>query len=67
METHTQALERNYDSLVRQQTRERPHKELFELLKSMSDTKALEIFHWIKAGHDVQAILNHAKDGNLLL
>lgn len=33
----------------------------------MSADEALEIFRRIKAGHDVQAILDHVRDGNLLL
>jgi hypothetical protein len=57
-------LKRKYDEL---QTRQTPYEELFEILKAKPERESLEIFRRIRAGGDVESILRHVKDGDLLM
>lgn len=63
-ETHSQALKRKYGEL---QTRQTPYEELFDILKSKSEEESLEIYRRIRAGGDIDIILRHVKDGDLLM
>ncbi|KAI1378381.1 hypothetical protein F4677DRAFT_466122 [Hypoxylon crocopeplum] len=63
-ETHSQALKRRHNEL---QNRITPYEELFDLLKTKSDTESLEILRRIRSGNDVGSILRHARDGDLLI
>ncbi|KAL7626163.1 hypothetical protein AAE478_002933 [Parahypoxylon ruwenzoriense] len=63
-ETHSQALKRKHGEL---QDRITPYEELFDILKTKSETESLEILRRIRSGADVGSILRHAKDGDLLI
>ncbi|KAI0902092.1 hypothetical protein F4806DRAFT_490565 [Annulohypoxylon nitens] len=63
-ETHSQALKRKHSEL---QDRITPYEELFDILKSKSETESLEILKRIRSGNDVGSILRQAKDGDLLM
>ncbi|KAI1465251.1 uncharacterized protein F4812DRAFT_440233 [Daldinia caldariorum] len=63
-ETHSQALKRKHHEL---QNRITPYEELFGLLKTKSETETLEILRRIRTGDDVNSILRHARDGDLLI
>ena len=63
-ETHSQALKRKYDEL---QTQQSPFEELFDILKTKSETEAMEILRRIRAGGSAEAIVRHVKDGDLLM
>ncbi|KAI2465995.1 hypothetical protein F4781DRAFT_445511 [Annulohypoxylon bovei var. microspora] len=63
-ETHSQALKRKHNEL---QDRITPYEELFDILKSKSETESLEIFKRIRSGNDVGSILRQARDGDLLM
>ncbi|KAI1410532.1 hypothetical protein F5Y13DRAFT_201990 [Hypoxylon sp. FL1857] len=63
-ETHSQALKRKHSEL---QNRFTPYEELFDLLKTKSETESLEILRRIRSGNDVGSIIRHAKDGDLLI
>jgi hypothetical protein len=49
------------------QTRQAPYEELFDLLRSKSEKESLEVFRRIRNGGDVESILRHVKDGDLLM
>lgn len=63
-ETHSQALKRKHSEL---QNRITPYEELYDLLKTKTETESLEILRRIRSGNDVSSILRHAKDGDLLI
>ncbi|KAI1102600.1 hypothetical protein F4804DRAFT_334096 [Jackrogersella minutella] len=63
-ETHSQALKRKHSEL---QTRITPYEELFDILKTKSETESLEILKRIRSGNDVGSILRQARDGDLLM
>lgn len=63
-ETHSQALKRKHSEL---QNRITPYEELFGLLKTKTDIESLEILRRIRTGHEVDSILRHARDGDLLI
>jgi adenine-specific DNA glycosylase len=63
-ETHSQALKRRYDRLS---SKYASLQEVFELLKSRPERESLAILSRIRSGHEVEAILRHVKDGELLL
>ncbi|KAI1393371.1 uncharacterized protein F4822DRAFT_9754 [Hypoxylon trugodes] len=63
-ETHSQALKRKYSEAQNQIT---PYEELFDLLKTKSETESLEILRRIRTGNNVDSIIRHAKDGDLLI
>jgi hypothetical protein len=63
-ETHSQALKRKYSTLVKDS---QPYKEIFELLKSVSEQDATEIIRKMKSGVDPSTILQQVTEGNLLL
>ncbi|KAI5867928.1 hypothetical protein GGS23DRAFT_591738 [Durotheca rogersii] len=63
-ETHSQALKRKHSEL---QDRITPYEELFDFLKTKSDTESVEILRRIRSGADVGSVLRHAKDGDLLI
>lgn len=44
-----------------------PHKELFDLLKSMPETESLEITRRIRRGANIFELLRYVRDGNLTL
>ncbi|EOA89630.1 uncharacterized protein SETTUDRAFT_103856 [Exserohilum turcica Et28A] len=43
------------------------HKEFVNLVRTLPEQDAIELFHRVRAGGDVAAIVSHARDGNLLL
>lgn len=57
-------MRRTYSSL---RARQDAQDELFELLKDMTEKDGVNILRRIRAGDDIVAILNQAKDGNLLM
>ncbi|KAI2631054.1 hypothetical protein GGR54DRAFT_628061 [Hypoxylon sp. NC1633] len=63
-ETHSQALKRKNSEL---QNRITPYQELFDLLQTKSETESLEIWRRIRTGNDVNSILRHTRDGDLLI
>lgn len=42
------------------------HEELFELMRSMPERDALEVFRRARQSHRFEDILSHAKNGDLL-
>ncbi|KAF2656565.1 hypothetical protein K491DRAFT_767645 [Lophiostoma macrostomum CBS 122681] len=58
------AIRQKHEDLRKKQT---AHEELFDLLKTMPETDAMDVLHRIRAGGDAQDILNHVKEGNLLM
>lgn len=42
------------------------HRELFWLIQSRSEEDAYEIFRRVRRGHDVDALLRHVREGELL-
>ncbi|OTB00138.1 hypothetical protein M426DRAFT_324544 [Hypoxylon sp. CI-4A] len=63
-ETHSQALKRKHSELQNQIT---PYQELFDLLKTKTESESLEILKRIRSGNNVDSIIRHAKDGDLLI
>lgn len=43
------------------------HQELYDVIQNKSEDEGFEIVCLIRRGHDVDAILDHIRDGNLLL
>lgn len=64
IETESRKARQKYEDLRKHQS---VHEELLSLMKTLPEQDAVELFHRIRAGGDVGAILNHVKDGNLLL
>lgn len=58
-----QSLKRKYEDL----SRNTPHEELVELLRSMTTPEAMGVLSRLQAGDDVEVILNAVKAGSLLL
>ena len=63
-ETHSQALKRKFSEL---QTRKSAYKEVFDLLCSRSAEEAANLLLRIRAGADIERILQHIRNGDLLL
>lgn len=63
-ETHSQALKRKFGELQNDQN---AYEELFDILRSRPELEAFSILHRIRSGIDIQTILRHVKDGDLLL
>jgi hypothetical protein len=63
-ETRSNALKRKYDEI--QQTKD-IYKELFVMLQSRSKQDALDILHRLRTGADVEGIVKHIRDGDLLV
>ncbi|KAF1912974.1 hypothetical protein BDU57DRAFT_340740 [Ampelomyces quisqualis] len=64
IETEAREARRRYKEL---RDRRSAHEELLELLTTLSDTDSFEVIRRLKAGDDVQRLLNQAKDGDLLM
>lgn len=45
----------------------RSHQELYDVIQNKSEEEGFEIVRQIRRGHDVDAILDHIRDGDLLL
>ncbi|KAK8029589.1 hypothetical protein PG993_010880 [Apiospora rasikravindrae] len=45
----------------------RSHQELYDVIQNRSEEEGFEIVRRIRRGHDVDAILDHIRDGDLLL
>jgi hypothetical protein len=63
-ETQGQALKRKYDALQREHD---VYTELFELIRKSSDEDSLEILRRIRIGTEVEDVLNHIKEADLLM
>jgi len=64
VETESRQARRKYEDL---RNRRSAHEELMSFMKTLPEQDALELFRRIRAGGDLQAILNRYKDGDLLL
>ena len=63
-ETHSQALKRKFGELQNDQN---AYEELVDILRSRPEPEAFSILGRIRSGADIQTILRHVKDGDLLL
>jgi len=63
-ETETRKVKRIHEEMNR---RLNAHEELFELLRTMPEQDAAELFRRIRAGSDAATILTHVRDGGLLI
>lgn len=63
-ETRLQGLKRKVNEL---NSRKSPYEQLFELLKSAPEQDSREILSRLRQGTDVESLVSHATDGNLLL
>ncbi|PVH92895.1 hypothetical protein DM02DRAFT_604691 [Periconia macrospinosa] len=63
-ETDSRQIRRRYDQL---KEKHNAHEELIEMLQTMPEREAMEILRRIRAGDNVQAILQHVQEGNLLM
>ncbi|KAJ4985950.1 C6 transcription factor [Stagonosporopsis vannaccii] len=63
-ETQGQAIKRKHDVLQRQNE---AYTELFALIQTRPDNESLEIMRRIKMGADVEDVLRHVRDGDLLV
>ncbi|KAK8137145.1 hypothetical protein PG984_005085 [Apiospora sp. TS-2023a] len=59
-----QALRRKYQEM---ELLLRSHQELYDVIQNKSEEEGFEIVRRIRRGHDVDAILDHIRDGDLLL
>ncbi|KAK7911499.1 hypothetical protein PG985_013980 [Apiospora marii] len=59
-----QALRRKYQEV---ELLLRSHQELYDMIQNKSEEEGFEIVRRIRRGHDVYAILDHIRDGDLLL
>ncbi|KAK7953110.1 hypothetical protein PG988_013804 [Apiospora saccharicola] len=59
-----QALRRKYQEM---ELLLRSHQELYDVIQTKSEEEGFEIVRRIRRGHDVDAILDHIRDGDLLL
>lgn len=57
-------VKRKYEDL---QNHRSAHEDLFDLIKTLPEKDALDLFHRVRAGGNAQAIVNNVKAGNLLL
>lgn len=57
-------MKRKYEEL---RDKRSAYEELFDLIKTMSEADSIDVLHRIRAGGNVQDILNQVKDGNLLM
>jgi hypothetical protein len=64
-ETHSQALKRKYGELLRAQ--DSAYRELFHVLRSKSEAEAIGLLRRIRLDGDVEAVLRHVRDGDLLM
>ncbi|KAF2647340.1 hypothetical protein K491DRAFT_772515 [Lophiostoma macrostomum CBS 122681] len=62
--TEARQIRQRYEDLRRHHS---AHEELFDLIKTLPEQQAVEVFHRVRAGADANAIVNNVKDGNLLL
>ncbi|KAF2655122.1 hypothetical protein K491DRAFT_693149 [Lophiostoma macrostomum CBS 122681] len=62
--TETRLIRQRYNEL---RQREAIHEELVELLRDMTERDAAEVVRRLQAGMDVASIVNHVRDGNLLI
>ncbi|KAF2633414.1 hypothetical protein BU25DRAFT_444169 [Macroventuria anomochaeta] len=63
-ETQGQAVKRKHDAL---RIQNEAYAELFALIQTRPDNESLEILRRIKMGADVESILRHVRDGDLLV
>jgi hypothetical protein len=63
-ETEARQVRRKYEDL---RNKRNAYEELFELLKALPEQETTEVLRRIKAGVDVATLVNHAKDGDLLI
>ncbi|KAK8062722.1 hypothetical protein PG997_014819 [Apiospora hydei] len=59
-----QALRRRYQEI---EPLLRSHQELYDVIQNRSEEEGFEIVRRIRRGHDVDTILDHIRDGDLLL
>ena len=45
----------------------RSYQELYDVIQNKSEEEAFEVVRRIRRGHDIDSILDHIRDGNLLL
>ncbi|EUC50478.1 hypothetical protein COCMIDRAFT_32300 [Bipolaris oryzae ATCC 44560] len=64
IETESRQAKRKYEDLRKKQS---AHEELFGLIQTLSEQDAFDLFKRVRAGGDVGAILDHVRDGDLLL
>jgi len=57
-------VKRKYEELREKRS---AYEELFDLIKTMSEADSIDVLHRIRAGGNVQDILNQVRDGNLLM
>ncbi|CAA9956667.1 Zn-C6 fungal-type DNA-binding domain protein [Pyrenophora teres f. maculata] len=63
-ETESRQVKRKYQELREKRS---AYEKLFDLIKTMSEPDAIDVLRRIRAGGNVQAILNQINDGNLLM
>ena len=62
--TETRQIRKKHERLQQRQT---TYEDLIELLRTMTEQDAAEVFRLLKAGRDVGSIVKHVRDGNLLM
>lgn len=64
VETEARQVRRKYEDLRKHRS---THEELLGLMRTLPERDAVDLFHQLRAGRDVGAILNQVRDGDLLL
>lgn len=62
--TETRGIRKKHECL---QQRQSTYEDLIGFLRTMTEQDAVEVFRLLKAGTDVESIVKHVRDGNLLL
>jgi hypothetical protein len=63
-DTEARAIRQRYQQLKERRTAQ---DELYEMMQTMSETDAAEIFHRVRSGATADAIVRHVNEGNLVL
>ncbi|KAI1674091.1 Zn-C6 fungal-type DNA-binding domain protein [Pyrenophora tritici-repentis] len=63
-ETESRQVKREYEEMRGKRS---AHEKLFDMLRTMSETDSADVLRRIRAGGNVQDILNQINDGNLLM
>lgn len=63
-ETETRQIRRRFEQL---QERRSAHEDLLEMLRTMPEKDALDIFHRIRAGESTESIVRQVQEGSLLM
>lgn len=64
VETEARKTKRKYEDLQKHRS---AHEDLVSLMRTLPEQDAVELFRRVRAGGDLEATLNHVRDGDLLL